>query len=98
MRVRHTLASMLMPSLSVTAIGLVIGAVWHLFRQVDHALWRGFFGAWAGFATAGLIGLILDVSTGTGHWVPLLGHIGAGAGALAGQQLDLATEESRAGP
>lgn len=85
-----------MPFLSVGAIGVVVGAVGHVVRGGDHAVWRGFFGAWAGFAMAALVGLGLDVLSQTGHWVPVLGHIGAAAGSVMGQRLELADDETGA--
>lgn len=84
-----------MPFLSVTAVGLVVGTLGHIVRGGDHALWRGFFGAWAGFAAGALVGMVLDVTTRSGHWVPLLGHAGAIAGSIASQWVDSAVKEER---
>jgi hypothetical protein len=84
---------MLMPFLSVTAIGLVVGTAGLVLRGGNHALLRAFLGSWAGFAAAALVGLILDVTTRSGHWVPLLGHLGALAGSLASQWLEFSAEE-----
>jgi hypothetical protein len=69
---------MLMPGLSVTLIGLAIavaGIVMH--RPVPPTLLRGLIGAWAGFLTFGLVGLVLDVVLGNGTFVAFLGHLGA---------------------
>ena len=88
---------MLMPFLSVTAIGLVVGAIGHLVRGGDHAVLRGFFGAWAGFATGALIGLVLDITTHSGHWIPLLGHLVAVLGSISSQRVDFAASEEGAG-
>lgn len=93
---RPYLGAMLMPFLSVTAIGLLAGVAGHLVRDGDHAVLRGFFGAWAGFAAGGLVGLVLDVTTQSGQWVPVLGHLGAVVGSATSQWLDFATGEESA--
>lgn len=87
-----------MPFFSVSAIGLVVGTIGHYLRHGDHSVWRGFFGAWAGFAAGALIGLMLDVISQSGHWVPLLGHLGAVAASMLSQWLPLdASDESISG-
>lgn len=86
---------MVMPFLTVTAIGVLIGGAGYVIRRGEHALWRGFFGAWAGFATGATAGLLLDVATGSGHWVPLLGHVTAVAAAVLSQWVETSVPGQR---
>lgn len=84
---------MVIPFLTVTGIGLLIGAAGHLLRTGGHALWLGFFGSWAGFAAGGVIGIIVDVTAHSGVWVSLLGHVTAIVGAVASQFADVVLPE-----
>lgn len=70
--------TMLMPGVSVTAIGLAIAAI-AIARggPTLPALLRGLIGAWVGFAGLALIGLAIDVILFDGAYVAVLGHIGA---------------------
>lgn len=74
-----------MPFLTVTGIGLIVGSVGYVVRAGQHPIWRGFFGAWAGFAAGGLVGIVADVTTHGVLWVPLLGHVSAAAAAVFSQ-------------
>lgn len=85
---------MVMPFLSVTVIGLLVGSAGHFINGRPHALWRAFFGAWAGFAAGGLLGLVLDVTLQSGRWVAVLGHTLAVVGAALSQRLELSEEIS----
>lgn len=70
------------PTLSVTLIGLLVGAAVTL---VTRSSWRtllvGLAGAWFGFGIGALLGLAADVILGTGVWVALAGHVLALVGA-----------------
>lgn len=83
---------MVMPFLSVTVIGLLVGSAGHFISERPHALWRAFFGAWAGFAAGGLVGLVLDVTLQNGRWVAVLGHSLAVVGAVLSQRMELTGE------
>lgn len=75
---------MVMPVLSVTAIGLLVGLIGGVYRSnAGQGLIRGVIGAWVGFAAGAIPGVILDVSTAGGSWLPWLGHAGALVGAAA---------------
>lgn len=86
------------PTLSVTAIGLVVGLGAMLTRRGS---WRSglaaLVGAWVGFAIGALLGGTLDVLFGTGIWVAITGHALAVAGALASVTLLGRVPGSRAG-
>lgn len=72
------------PTLSVTAIGLVIGGLGlALARDGWAPLLAGVVGAWVGFGLGAVIGVVLDVALGTGSGVALAGHALAIVGALA---------------
>ncbi len=76
---------MLMPTVSVTVIGLTVGLVGLLLFSRGRAwqeLLRGLVGAWAGFLGGALAGVIMDVMLGTGVFVALVGHGLAVLGAL----------------
>lgn len=71
-----------MPTLSVTVIGL-LGAVVTAVgarRISGGAVLRGLGGAWLGFGVGALVGVVIDVVTAGGTFVPVLGHAGAVAG------------------
>lgn len=75
---------MLMPTLSVTAIGVLAGLVAiGLRRRPASALLRGLLGAWLGFLAGAVVGGAADVLAGTGGLLALVGHLGAVAGAAA---------------
>lgn len=77
----HTLRAMF-PTLSVTLIGLLVGAAVMLITRTGwRALLVGLAGAWVGFAVGALLGLAADVILGTGVWVALGGHVLALVGA-----------------
>ncbi|MDI3423181.1 hypothetical protein [Streptomyces luteolus] len=76
---------MLMPTLSVTLIGLLVAVVltwggWPGARPLLGAL----VGAWAGFALGALAGLAVDVISGQGFFLALAGHAAALPGAILG--------------
>lgn len=76
---------MLMPTVSVTVIGLTVGVVGLLLFNRGRAwrdLLRGLVGAWLGFLGGALAGIIMDVMLGTGVFVALVGHGLAVLGAL----------------
>ncbi|MFP3914152.1 MAG: hypothetical protein ACLFWM_04695 [Actinomycetota bacterium] len=69
---------MLMPTLSVTLIGLTIGAVAGLTRGLPgRGILVGTVAAWAGFVVGAFVGVLLDALLGTGVWLAWLGHGGA---------------------
>jgi hypothetical protein len=81
---------MLMPALSVTAIGLLvtvvlIAAQWlPSARAALGAVAGAVAGAWAGYILGALAGAALDAATGNGYFLALLGHAAAIPGALVG--------------
>lgn len=75
---------MLMPTFSVTAIGLV-GALTALLLRVQplaSAFGRGLLGAWVGFLLGGVLGGVIDVITANGIFIAYVGHLGAVVGAV----------------
>ena len=74
---------MLMPLLSVSAIGFLVGVVGGMVsKDVGRGLLRGLIAAWLGFAAGGMLGVIVDTVTGSGSWLAWLGHLGAVAAAI----------------
>lgn len=74
---------MLMPALSVTLIGIVVGAAAIVARKRPKAaLGRAFVGAWLGFVAGAVPGVIADILSGSGAYVAVLGHAGAAVGAV----------------
>lgn len=74
---------MVMPALSVTAIGIVVAVVAMFGKKPPMAtLLRAFVGAWLGFLVGAVPGVVADVISGSGIYVAVVGHIGAAAGAL----------------
>jgi hypothetical protein len=72
------------PTLSVTAIGLIVGGLeLALTRDGWAALLAGVVGAWVGFGLGAVIGVVFDVVVGTGTGVALAGHALAIVGAMA---------------
>lgn len=76
---------MLMPTLSVTIIGVLValGAVAVRHASLGRALLFGLAGAWAGFLAGALVGVVIDVVAGTGWMLALSGHVAALAAAVA---------------
>ena len=76
---------MVMPLLSVTFIGLVLGAITAVLEHTPPLPTgaRALAGAWLGFITGALCGLVVDIAMGSGATLAILGHAGAGAGAVA---------------
>lgn len=88
---------MMMPALSVTFIGLMVALTVVGARAVRRrrpavpfsGRWLvvavgAVAGAWAGFVAGALAGVVLDVTTGSGMFVALLGHAVALPYAVAG--------------
>lgn len=74
---------MLMPTFSVTAIGLLVGltAILIMRRQPGRIIVLGVVGSWAGFVLGAVIGVTVDVIIGTGVYVAIAGHLAAALGA-----------------
>ncbi|MDA3648833.1 hypothetical protein LZ318_06085 [Saccharopolyspora indica] len=89
---------MLMPLLSVTAIGLVTAVLVVITRHAPpvRALLLGLVGAWAGFAGGAVVGVVVDVIAGTGWMVALAGHVVAVIGAAAAGRYTAAVREGGA--
>lgn len=80
---------MILPLLSVTAIGLVVGlALGAAERSVLRGVLRAVAGAWVGFAVGALVGLAVDVVAGSGAWLGWVGHLGALGYAVASFQVE----------
>ncbi len=79
---------MLMPTLSVTLIGLIVVALVVLTARapLGRTLLFGLVGAWAGFAAGALGGLLVDVVTASGFHLALVGHAVAVLGAVLGSR------------
>ncbi|MGB3632500.1 MAG: hypothetical protein WA982_00515 [Rubrobacteraceae bacterium] len=80
---------MILPTLSVTVVGLIGAAVGGAMRMHAPlmALARGLVGAWGGFAAGALIGVLIDVVTQTGIWLGIVGHLAAVAGTVVAIRL-----------
>ncbi len=74
---------MLMPTLSVSLIGLVVAAVLVMTapEAPGQTLLGGLLGAWLGFVLGALAGMIVDVATGSGVFLAMAGHAAALVGA-----------------
>jgi uncharacterized membrane protein YeaQ/YmgE (transglycosylase-associated protein family) len=74
---------MLLPTVSVTVIGLIAGplAVVMGRSRPARALLLGVVGAWAGFVVGALVGVALDV-VGSGTYLAIVGHLMAVIGAV----------------
>lgn len=85
------------PTLSVTLIGLLVGAaVMVVTGSRDWTtLLVGLVGAWIGFGVGALLGVLVDTALGTGMWVALAGHVLALVGAAMAARLKLAGVGSR---
>jgi hypothetical protein len=75
---------MLLPTFSVTIIGLLAGVIALLLGRYrpGPTLLRGLAGAWIGFIVGALVGLIIDVTLQTGVHVAMIGHVAAALGAF----------------
>jgi uncharacterized membrane protein YeaQ/YmgE (transglycosylase-associated protein family) len=75
---------MLLPTVSVTMIGLIASLIAIGVRRSQPAqgLLLGVVGAWAGFIVGALIGVVIDIVARTGIYVALLGHLGAVVGTV----------------
>jgi outer membrane lipoprotein SlyB len=73
---------MLMPALSVTAIGLLVTVVLIAAQWLPSA--RAALGAVTGAVAGAWAGYILGAATGNGYFLALLGHAAAIPGALVG--------------
>lgn len=70
---------MLLPTLSVSTIGLLVGLVTRPSPWTTRS--RHVLGslavAWLGFVAGAVFGVLLDVVLTTDHWLAVLGHVGA---------------------
>jgi hypothetical protein len=75
---------MLLPTVSVTVIGLLAGLLALLLGRYrpGPALVLGVVGAWIGFIAGALGGVIIDLILQTGTNVAIIGHTAAAAGAF----------------
>jgi hypothetical protein len=75
----------LLPTVSVTVIGLLAGVIALLLGRYrpGPSLARGIAGAWIGFVAGALVGVIIDAILQTGVYVALIGHVAAAMGAFA---------------
>jgi hypothetical protein len=75
---------MLLPTVSVTVIGLLAGLLALLLGRYrpGPALVLGVVGAWIGSIAGALVGVIIDVMLQTGTYVAVIGHAAATAGAF----------------
>lgn len=71
------------PTLSVTVIGLLIGAAAFLLRVRQwFSMLSGLAGAWVGFGLGAVVGVTIDAVFATGIWLAVVGHAMAVLGAL----------------
>lgn len=88
---------MLMPLMSVTLIGLIVGLTAGASSgRVGRALLQGVVTAWAGFAAGAMAGMTVDVVAGAGSWLAWLGHAGAVVAAVVGFWAEPSRERARA--
>ena len=75
---------MLFPIVSVTLIGLIAGLLFAFFRKSRPtlALLLGVSGAWMGFITGAVLGVVVDVIAQTGVFLAIMGHLAAVLGAV----------------
>jgi hypothetical protein len=73
-----------LPLLSVSFIGIVVGVVFAMFARprTTDGIARALVGSWLGFAAGAIAGGVMGIFTGGGV-VGLLGHAAAIAGAVA---------------
>ncbi|HSJ83226.1 MAG TPA: hypothetical protein VLA91_05345 [Acidimicrobiia bacterium] len=75
---------MVMPLLSVTAIGVIVGMVAGAATgKIGRRSIEGVVAAWLGFLAGAILGILFDILAGTGSMVAWLGHAAALAGAVA---------------
>lgn len=72
---------MFVPLLSVTLIGVVVAMRQSGSRSLRAGTGQVIGGAWIGFVLGAVATILLDVITGIGPWVTLVGHVGAYLGA-----------------
>ena len=74
---------MLLPTASVTLIGLIVGVAGYLMTRHRPAatLGIGVAGAWIGFLAGALVGVVIDLVLRDGVYVAIIGHVVAIAGA-----------------
>ncbi|TWF93858.1 hypothetical protein FHU35_14131 [Saccharopolyspora dendranthemae] len=79
---------MLMPTFSVTLISLIVVAIVVVTTSAPpgRTLLFGLIGAWAGFAAGALGGVLVDVVTGSGSYLAVVGHGVAVLGAVIGSR------------
>lgn len=75
---------MLLPTISVTAIGLLVGiaGVLAIRGRPGATLAHAVIGAWCGFVIGALVGVLIDVMLGNGIYLGIVGHAVALAGAV----------------
>ena len=75
---------MLLPTVSVTVIGLIAGLLVVVVggSQPARALLLGFVGAWVGFVVGAIIGVAVDIVVQSGIYLGIVGHLFAVAGAV----------------
>jgi len=75
---------MVLPTVSVTVIGLIAGLIAVVGRRSRpaRALLLGVVGAWAGFGVGAIIGVVIDIVVQTGIYVAIVGHLVAVVGAV----------------
>jgi hypothetical protein len=75
---------MLLPTLSVTAIGVIAALISLIVNGegLTRPMLLGFLGAWAGFVVGAFVGVIFDVVLQTGIYVAIVGHLMAVTGAV----------------
>lgn len=76
---------MLVPGLTITVIGLIVGVIAGPVMQhgpVVRSVINGLVGAWAGFAAGALIGWLVDSVLPAGYYGLMFGHALAVLGAL----------------
>jgi len=75
---------MVMPLISVTAIGLIVGlVVGGATGKIGLRSIEGVVAAWLGFLAGAIVGMLFGAVAGTGSTVAWLGHVAALAGAVA---------------
>jgi hypothetical protein len=75
---------MVMPLLSVTVIGVIVGMVAGAATgKIGRRPIEGVVAAWLGFLAGAVLGILLDILAGTGWIVAWFGHAAALAGAVA---------------
>lgn len=68
---------MLLPTVSVTVIGLIAGLIFVVVRssQPLPTLLLGVAGAWVGFIVGAIFGVVVDVIAQTGVYLGIVGHL-----------------------